>query len=277
MSSPRIALVTGANKGIGFAIVKALCKQFDGIVYLTARNRENGQEAVGHLNKMGLTPKFHLLDITSDKSIDELKNYMLSNYGGLDVLVNNAGIAYYHTSTVSQAEKAESTIKTNYFGTFNICEKLFPILNPHSRVVNVSSMLGRLSHLPGSDLKANFVSGSLTKAELNDMMSQYVESCKAGTYEQKGWPKSCYNMSKIGLNALTFIYQRQFNNDPRPDLVINAVHPGYIGTELTNFKGPGTMDEGAEAPVYCAVLPPNIDEPKGEFVWCDKTIRSWID
>ena len=87
--------VTGANKGIGFAIVRALCKQLDnGIVYLTARNEERGREAVARLNQEGLQPKFLQLDVTDPASVKQLKDYIKETYGGLDILVNNAGIAF---------------------------------------------------------------------------------------------------------------------------------------------------------------------------------------
>ena len=87
----RLAVVTGANKGIGLAIVRSLCKQFTGDVYLTARDEGRGQAAVALLNAEGLNPKFHQLDITSQESIDTLKKFVLEKYGGIDVLVNNAG------------------------------------------------------------------------------------------------------------------------------------------------------------------------------------------
>ena len=89
--SERIAIVTGANKGIGLAIVRSLCKKFTGDVYLTARDEGRGQEAVKLLNGEGLNPKFHQLDITSQESVDALKKFVVEKYEGVDVLVNNAG------------------------------------------------------------------------------------------------------------------------------------------------------------------------------------------
>ena len=90
-TSVRVAVVTGANKGIGLAIVRSLCKQFTGDVYLTARDKGRGQAAVALLNAEGLSPKFHQLDICSLESVDALKKLILEKYGGIDVLVNNAG------------------------------------------------------------------------------------------------------------------------------------------------------------------------------------------
>jgi carbonyl reductase 1 len=86
--------VTGGNKGVGFAIVKALCKQFEGNVYLTARNVTLGMNAVSELQKENLQPKFHQLDISDDESITTFRDYIKNTYGGLDILVNNAAIAF---------------------------------------------------------------------------------------------------------------------------------------------------------------------------------------
>ena len=97
--SNRVALVTGANKGIGLAIVRRLCKEFSGDVFLAARDESRGMEAVSLLEKEGLHPKFHQLDITSKDSIQALKEFLTNQYGGLDVLINNAGIAFKAAST----------------------------------------------------------------------------------------------------------------------------------------------------------------------------------
>lgn len=86
--------VTGGNKGIGLAIVKALCKKYDGNVYLTARDVTRGMNAVSELQKQGLQPKFHQLDVTDEESIKKLFDYLKDTYGGLDILVNNAAIAF---------------------------------------------------------------------------------------------------------------------------------------------------------------------------------------
>lgn len=86
--------VTGANKGIGYAIVKGLCEKYQGKVYLTARDIARGQEAVKKLEELGLQPLFHQLDITDKNSIIKFRDYIASNEGGIDLLVNNAAIAY---------------------------------------------------------------------------------------------------------------------------------------------------------------------------------------
>jgi NAD(P)-dependent dehydrogenase (short-subunit alcohol dehydrogenase family) len=150
--SRRVAVVTGANKGIGFAIVKNLCGHpFDGDVILASRDESRGLAAVKALNGLGFKPIYHQLDIDDNESINTLKQYLMDNYQGLDVLVNNAAIAYKTDSTAPVEEQADNTLKTNFFSTRNVCQKLFPILRSHARVVNVSSSAGMLRNVRGLD------------------------------------------------------------------------------------------------------------------------------
>ena len=93
-SNIRVAVVTGGNKGIGLAIVRDLCQQFSGDVMLTARDVARGQAAVQQLQAEGLSPRFHQLDIDDLRSIQALRDFLRKEYGGLNVLVNNAGIAF---------------------------------------------------------------------------------------------------------------------------------------------------------------------------------------
>lgn len=86
--------MTGSNKGIGFEIVKGLCKKFKGIVYLTARDTKRGETAVEKLKELGFNPRFHQLDIDDQNSVNSLRDYIKNTHGGLDILVNNAGVSY---------------------------------------------------------------------------------------------------------------------------------------------------------------------------------------
>ena len=100
MASRRVAVVTGSNKGIGLAIVRSLCKKFDGDVVLTSRDEGRGNEAVAELKeKEGLNPVYHQLDITSRDSIEGLVAFIRDKYSGLDILINNAAIGYSWPST----------------------------------------------------------------------------------------------------------------------------------------------------------------------------------
>ena len=171
--------VTGSNKGVGLAIVKELCSKFDGDVYLTSRDVCRGITAVEEMKKLGLNPKFHQLDIDDEESVLKLRDHLKANYGGLDVLVNNAAIAFIGEDECSP-ENATATLRTNFFSNLRVCKILFPILQPHARVVNMSSCYGHLSFIRGTGkaamgLKEKFSSSNLTEDELCSLVQDFVE------------------------------------------------------------------------------------------------------
>ncbi|GLG95898.1 hypothetical protein R5R35_005589 [Gryllus longicercus] len=273
--SQKVAVVTGGNKGIGFEIVKGLCQKFDGVVYLTARDVDRGSRAVEELKKEGLDPKFHQLDICDQQSLNTFKKHLEDNYGGLDILVNNAAIAFKMASTEPFSVQAEQTIHVNYTSLLETCHILFPLLKPHARVVNVSSSAGHLSRIPGESLKQKLANPSLTEEELTTLMNDFVQAAKNGNHSEQGWPNSAYSVSKVGVSALSFLQQRAFDKDTREDLVVNAVHPGYVKTDMSSQKGNLTPEEGADAPLFCALLAPYVQSPRGEYVWWNRKVVDW--
>ncbi|XP_047516831.1 carbonyl reductase [NADPH] 1-like [Pieris napi] len=265
----KVAVVTGSNKGIGFAIVRGLCKRFDGDVYLTSRDLNRGQNAVAELNKEGLHPKYHQLDITDRKSIEKFRDYLKENYGGIDILVNNAAIAFKVNAPEPVAVQAEQTLFVNYYSVLSTCEILFPILRNGARVVNISSSCGHLSKIKSEKLRNQLKDPNLTIEGLSNLMQEYINAAKQGTHAGD-WGNSCYVVSKVALTALTMIQQRMLADR---DIKVNAVHPGYVDTDMTSHKGVLTIDEGAVAPLYIALDAP--DSVKGQYVWKDKRIISW--
>ncbi|XP_053164895.1 carbonyl reductase [NADPH] 1-like [Hemicordylus capensis] len=134
MSNIPVAVVTGSSKGTGFAIVQGLCKQFSGDVYLTSRDTKQGKTAVAKLQEEKLKPLFHQLDISDLQSIQNLRDFLKEKYGGLNVLVNNAGIITKgkepHDPT-SMGIQAEVTLRTNFFATRDVCTEMLPLLKPN--------------------------------------------------------------------------------------------------------------------------------------------------
>lgn len=254
MESNRVAVVTGSNKGIGFAIAKELCTKFDGVVYLTSRDENRGKVAVEELKKLGLKPHYHQLDINDEASVIRLRDYLQATYGGLDVLVNNAAILleFDEENDITFGEKAFKTLETNFFHTMRACDVLFPILKPHARIVHVSSSAGHLSLVNGdepaaTELRKKLSSDTLSKKELCSLLQEFVEAAKTETHAELGWPPKeyvCYKVSKVGLCALTRIQQREFNGDAREDLIVNSVHPGYVDTDMTHHTGLLTIEQG---------------------------------
>lgn len=272
MASQKVAVVTGANKGIGYFIVRRLCKEFKGDVLLTSRSVERGQAAVKQIESEGLKVKFHQLDINDDKSIAELKSYLETEYGGLDILVNNAAIAFKRAATEPYAEQARVTIDCNYFGTLRVCKALLPLLRSHSRVVYVSSTVGLLK-VVSPPLREKFSSPNLSESELSQLMDQFVSDVKSGIHEKNGWPtNSAYGVSKVGTTALMKVHARLLASRGLEDVIVNACCPGWCQTDMSSHTGHKTAEEGADTPTYLALLPPG--SPNGEF-WSDRKVIQW--
>ncbi|XP_053561922.1 carbonyl reductase [NADPH] 1-like [Bombina bombina] len=277
MAGTRVAVVTGSNKGIGFAIVRSLCKNFQGDVYLTAINPKLGQEAVKDLkDKEGLSAHFHQLDINDLQSIGNIRDFFKKKYGGIDVLINNAAIAFKVADTTPFVIQAEVTLKTNFFATRDVCNELLPLIKPGGRVVNVSSIASvNVLAKCSPELQKLFRSDSITEDELVKLMKKFVEDTKNGDHQEKGWPNSAYGVSKIGVTVLSRIQARLLNKKKKGDgILLNACCPGWVRTDMAGPKAPKSPDEGAETPVYLALLPPNADSPHGQFVK-EKEVRKW--
>nr|KAF6473450.1 carbonyl reductase 1 [Rousettus aegyptiacus] len=255
-SGRRVALVTGANKGIGLSIVRHLCRQFSGDVVLTARDAARGEAAVQQLQGEGLSPRFHQLDIVDLQSIRALRDFLLTEYGGLDVLVNNAGIAFKNKDPTPFHIQAEVTMKTNFFGTLDVSRELLPLVKPQGRVVNVSSFTSLTALKNCSpELQQKFRSETISEEELVGLMNKFV--------------------TKIGVTVLSRIHARNLSAQRKGDkILLNACCPGWVRTDMAGPNAPKSAEEGAETPVYLALLPSDATEPHGQFV-SEKQVKQW--
>jgi NAD(P)-dependent dehydrogenase (short-subunit alcohol dehydrogenase family) len=231
----KIALITGANKGIGFEIARELGTQ--GITILAGiRDQARGEVAVQQLRAEDIDATAVHLDVTDQATIDAVAAFVEQTYGKLDILVNNAGISTREGSTPPSElalEDLRKTFATNVFGVFAVTKAMLPLLrrSEAGRIVNLSSEMGSL--------------------RINSDPTSFAANMP---------PTLAYNASKTALNALTVFFAKELRNT---SIKINSVSPGYVATDLNGHSGFLTTEQGAKAPVTFATLP--ADGPTGGF------------
>ena len=230
--SEKIAVVTGANRGIGFEICRQLATQGT-LVILTSRDETKGLAACQKLQKQELPVRFHPLDVDHAASIEELVEFMGNEFGRCDILVNNAGIfpdvksaGDADFSSVFNAKVAliNEAMTTNVYGPLLLCQAIVPLMkkNKYGRIVNMSSGMGQLTYMNG------------------------------------GYP--AYRISKTALNAITRIFTDELQGH---NILVNSMCPGWVKTEMGGLGATREVKEGADTAVWLATLPDGA--PTGKF------------
>jgi NAD(P)-dependent dehydrogenase (short-subunit alcohol dehydrogenase family) len=214
----RIALVTGANRGIGFEVCRQLARR-GFVVLLTARDAAKARAAATKLGKAGRVEPLPL-DVANAHSIEKAASEVASRYGHLDVLINNAGINYDTWETAEDADidgTVMETINTNLVGPWRVCQAFLPLLRKSraARIVNVSSESGSLAEM--------------------------------------GAGPPAYQVSKAALNALTRTLAGELRG---ARVLVNAVCPGWVATDMGG-AGAGPVEDGAARVIWAATLPDN--------------------
>jgi NAD(P)-dependent dehydrogenase (short-subunit alcohol dehydrogenase family) len=228
----RIAVVTGANKGIGLEIARQLARE-EVTVFIGARDEARGRAAAEELRAEGLDARPLRLDVTDDASATAAASEIERQAGRLDILVNNAGIAIDDAppSRVS-IDVLKRTYETNVFGVVRTTQAFLPLLRKSAagRIVNLSSGLGSLAQ--NSDPSWDYAAVKLL----------------------------AYNSSKTAVNMVTVQFAHELRNTP---IKVNAADPGYVATDMNRNQGIRTVEQGAATPVRLALLPP--DGPTGGY------------
>lgn len=220
----QIVLVTGANKGIGYATVK-LFLEMGYTTILTSRNEERGLKAYNQLKGIGRL-YYHQLDVSSQESVNRVKFFVEKEFGKLDVLINNAGINYddYQTALEADLDHVHETMETNFFGPWRMMKAFIPLMEDgKGRIINVSSLQG------------------------------IVARTKPTT--------PGYSASKSALDILTLTMAKQVEDR---GILINAIAPGNVKTDMGGIHGVKTPEEGADTIIYAATLPEG--GPTGKFL-----------
>jgi NAD(P)-dependent dehydrogenase (short-subunit alcohol dehydrogenase family) len=244
MAEQKIALVTGAYRGLGLETCRQLARR--GItVLLGARKAEPGEAAAKALQAEGLAVEFVQLDITAPEQIEAVRKQIEERYGRLDILVNNAAVKHpeehlFDNSTITVSAAAlRATFEVNFFGTVALTRALLPLLRKSEggRIVNVSSMMGSLAihsdpRHPMTDVKP-----------------------------------FAYDASKAALNQFTIHLAAALRQTP---IKVNSAHPGWVRTDVGGEEAPMEVEEGAQTAVQLATLGP--DGPTGKFLHFDQEL-----
>ncbi|MBN2430898.1 MAG: SDR family oxidoreductase [Acidobacteria bacterium] len=238
----RVALVTGANRGLGLEISRQLADR-DIAVVMAAREEDKGRRAVAGLAGEGRDIHFLQLDVTELPRILQAVDFIWRRFGRLDILVNNAGIMPDKgiKASVLTAERLTQTLVTNVYGPLLLAQACLPLMREggYGRIVNLSSRLGSLTEMAAPDSPLD------------------------------GVDAPAYRLSKTALNAVTTLLARDTRGE---NILINSACPGWVRTNLGGPRAPLSVEQGADTPVWLATLPP--DGPHGGF-FQDRTPIDW--
>jgi carbonyl reductase 1 len=273
----RVAVVTGANRGIGYQIALQLARSglFRHVV-LACRDFASAEVAVASIRSKELADDDddELVEISSGEltlgSVYSHKQFaaaMNKRYGKIDVLVNNAAIAYKRDDPMSFEGQTKTTLDVNFRGTVHLTETLLPLLlrGEDSRIVNVASMVGRLSQLSPT-LRRRFSSDTLTMLELQSLVNDFEDAVMAGNHREQGWTVSNYGLSKLALIAFTKVLAREY-----PGIRVNACCPGFCNTDMTGGSGFRDAADGAKN----AVIPAIRENPGSGQLFANYEVADW--
>lgn len=228
----KIALVTGANRGIGFEACRQLARLGMRVI-LTSRDVAAGERATESLRADSLQVDYYLLDVTDMQQVERLRQWLVERFGQLDVLINNAGVFLEEDKSVLRVplDVVRTTMEVNFFGALYLCQAFVPLMKQHGygRVVNVSSEMGSLTRMGGYN---------------------------AG-----------YRASKAALNALTRIVANEVRGH---NIKVNAACPGWVRSDMGGQHAPRSLEQGAASIVWLATLPD--DGPSGGFFMDEKPV-----
>jgi len=250
-------LITGANKGLGFAVIQLLAthtkyhytKNPHLHILLGSRSVENGEHAIRTLQSKGInTSRVHIiqLDVTNNDSLEHAATLIKQEYGQLDVLIANAGIAEY----TSGYQGVKNTINTNYYGVVNTVDTFLPLLHNKSKILIVSSGVGIRAHSSFKDRYRQVIDDHerLSIEDVHQITDDYLKAQETGQNLEE-WPDAsmtigCYGMSKALLSTYGRVLSRELKSR---EIVVILLCPGFCDTDLNNHAGIRTPEQGAKS------------------------------
>ncbi|MER6346271.1 SDR family NAD(P)-dependent oxidoreductase [Streptomyces sp. NPDC001595] len=266
-----VALVTGANQGLGLALVRGLARQWgdDGVVYLGARDEERGRRAVAALREEGVETRLQLIDVRDDASVAAAAGALRERHGGVDVVISNAAARI--SPGVPFAEQVDEFVDTNNHGTYRMIKAFVPLLNDGARFLVVASSFGTLRSL-SPKLHDRFDEATATPESVESALDEYAALVREGRAEAAGWPEWINIPSKVGQVAAVRVLARELGAEAAErDLLVDAVCPGLVDTDASrpwfaDMSGALSPDEAAVDVLWLATRPAGTREPYGELV-----------
>jgi NAD(P)-dependent dehydrogenase (short-subunit alcohol dehydrogenase family) len=253
MNGAPCALVTGANRGLGFETCRQLARHgYHTIV--ASRQRESGKQAADRLRAEGLDVESMVLDVTNPHSRQEVLSYLQRSGKKIHLLINNAGVSL----DGFDGEIVKETLSVNVESPLHLTQRLLPVMANGSVVVMVSSGMGELSCL-GKELQEQWLDPQLTLEGVHSLLESFALAVEQRKHSQAGWPSSAYRVSKVALNSLVRVLAPQLSVH---GIAIRAVCPGWVRTAMGGSGAERSIPEGAASIVQAALLP---NETTGGF------------
>jgi carbonyl reductase 1 len=232
---------------------------------LTSRDPKKGEHAKAALARDQLEVEVLALDVSDASSIRAFGEELQQRFGSIDGVVNNAGVSL----NGFDERVARGTIDVNFYGPLHVTEALLPIVRaPGGTISMVSSGPGSISAV-SPELGKRFMDPGLDLPALLVLVESFVQDVAAKVHAQRGWPSSAYAVSKVALNALVRVFAKQLS--PR-GILINAINPGWVRTDMGGAGAPRSVQEGADTVTWTATLDAN--GPSGQ-VFRDRAPTSW--
>ncbi|KZO99791.1 short-chain dehydrogenase/reductase SDR [Calocera viscosa TUFC12733] len=263
MSKQFVAIVTGANKGIGLGCIRTLARRApssylnkrvkakSSVIYLASRDAERGRAALRDVSAAkGVDVQLAVLDVTSGESIEKFAEHVRERHGGIHALINNAGTAegVGGRTALFDSDTVDWVFKVNYDGVHAMTDAFLPLMHPQGRIVNVSS---GMTYTASPELRERLLKvGSVREADA--YMEEFKSAVRDGTAGKLGYPAQVYASSKILLNALTKGFAAE-NKAAHPNLLINYINPGWVRTDMGGAGAPLTPEQGADTACWAAV------------------------